>query len=75
MAQALRCGATSMRDDVVVHQPDGRRVPLVAWAAPVDLGGHGQPDAAVWVFEDLTRLRRAEENYRRLALVRPDDAA
>src|SRR5262249_1711263 len=31
-----------------------------SWAAPVDLTGHGRPDAAVWVLEDLTVLRRAE---------------
>ena len=31
-----------MRDDIVVHRPDGRRVPLVTWAAPVDLSGLGK---------------------------------
>jgi PAS domain S-box-containing protein len=60
VAQALRLGLTSMRDDIVVHRSDGRKIPLVAWAAPIDLGGQGQPDAAVWVFEDLTALRQAE---------------
>src|SRR5262249_1931157 len=34
---ALRRGVTSMRDDIVVHRPDGRKVPLVTWAAPIDL--------------------------------------
>jgi PAS domain S-box-containing protein len=58
--QALRLGTRTMRDDVVVHRPDGRRVPLVTWAAPVDLGGKGKPDAAVWVLEDLTALHQAE---------------
>ncbi len=58
--QALRRGATAMRDDIVVHRPDGRRVPLVTWAAPVRLGGPGQTDAAVWVLEDLTALHQAE---------------
>jgi two-component system cell cycle sensor histidine kinase/response regulator CckA len=57
---ALRRNVTAMRDDIVVHRPDGRRIPLVAWAAPIDLAGHGEPDAAVWVFEDLTSLRQAE---------------
>jgi PAS domain S-box-containing protein len=57
---ALRRGATSMRDDIVVHRPDGRRIPLVTWAAPIDLGGRGRPDAAVWVLEDLTTVRQAE---------------
>ncbi len=60
VVQALRRGAAGMRDDIVVHRPDGRRVPLVAWAAPVRLGGPGQADAAVWVLEDLTALHQAE---------------
>jgi PAS domain S-box-containing protein len=59
--QALRDGRTTMRDDVVVHRPDGRRIPLVTWGAPVNLGGgRGVADAAVWVMEDLTALRQAE---------------
>jgi signal transduction histidine kinase len=60
VARALREGATCMCDDIVVHRPDGRRVPLVTWAAPVDLGNQGATDAAVWVLEDLTALRQAE---------------
>jgi PAS domain S-box-containing protein len=57
---ALRRGIPAMRDDIVVHRPDGRRIPLVSWAAPVALRGRGQPDAAVWVFEDLTALHQAQ---------------
>ncbi len=61
---ALRKGVTSMRDDIVVHRPDGRRTPLVVWAAPVTLtrgsSSYGQPEAAVWVLEDLTSLHQAE---------------
>ena len=67
---ALRKGLTCMRDDIVVHRPDGRRTPLVVWAAPIALaragsspangGTAGQPDAAVWVLEDLTALHQAE---------------
>jgi PAS domain S-box-containing protein len=60
VTKALHRGTTSMCDDIVVHRPDGRRVPLVTWAAPVDLAGRGRPDAAVWVLEDLTALHRAE---------------
>ena len=33
--QALRKGLTAMRNDIVVHRPDGRRTPLVTWAAPI----------------------------------------
>jgi PAS domain S-box-containing protein len=57
---ALHQGRTTMRDDIVVHRPDGRRIPLVAWAAPVKLSAREQEDAAVWVFEDLTALHQAE---------------
>ncbi len=66
---ALRQGLTAMRDDIVVHRPDGRRTPLVTWAAPVTLAGADRqdsastpstPEAAVWVMEDLTALHQAE---------------
>ncbi len=57
---ALRRGVTGMRDDIVVHRPDGQCTPLITWAAAIDLGGAGQHDAAVWVFEDLSTLRQAE---------------
>jgi PAS domain S-box-containing protein len=59
VVRALRTGCSMMCDDIVVHRPDGRRVPLVTWAAPVQLVGSG-PDAAVWVLEDLTALHQAE---------------
>jgi signal transduction histidine kinase/integral membrane sensor domain MASE1 len=58
--KALHQGLTSMRDDIVIHRPDGRFVPLVAWGAPIDLGGGGNIEAAVWVFEDLTSMHQAE---------------
>ena len=60
VCQVLQRGAVSMRDDIVVHRPDGRRVPLISWAAPVDIGQSGRTDAVVWVLEDLTELRQAE---------------
>src|SRR5262249_57053437 len=62
--QALHHGRTTMRDDIVVARPDGRRIPLVTWAAPVDMTGQGRIDGAVWVFEDLTALRQAEAALR-----------
>ncbi len=49
-----------MRDDIVVHRPDGRHIPLVTWGTPLTLGRSSQPDAAVWVLEDLTALHQAE---------------
>jgi PAS domain S-box-containing protein len=61
VVQALRHGRTTMRDDIVVHRPDGRRLPLVSWAAPVELGNRGQGGpAAVWVLEDRSALHQAE---------------
>lgn len=61
VTKALRQGMTSMANDIVVHRPDGRRIPLITWAAPVNwTGTTGRPDAAVWVLEDLTALQQAE---------------
>jgi signal transduction histidine kinase len=60
VARALKAGVSSMREDIVVHRPDGRRIPLVAWGAPLRLGETQGHDGAVWVFEDLTALRQAE---------------
>ena len=60
VAKALRYGTTNMANDVVVHRADGRRVPLITRAAPIDWTGMGNPDAAVWVLEDLTALQQAE---------------
>jgi PAS domain S-box-containing protein len=57
--QALRHQRITMCDDVVVQRPDGRRLPLVTWAAPVSLP-LGSGPAAVWVLEDLTALHQAE---------------
>ncbi|MCI0463965.1 MAG: PAS domain S-box protein [Gemmataceae bacterium] len=64
VSRALREGLSSMRDDVVVYRADGRRVPLVTWAAPVDLSGPDARDGAVWVLEDLSAVRQAEAAYR-----------
>jgi PAS domain-containing protein len=58
--RALHSGLTIMADDLVIHRPDGRQVPLVTWAAPIQLGVEGRVEAAVWVFEDRTSLQQAE---------------
>jgi PAS domain S-box-containing protein len=60
IVKALRFGTTCLANDIVVHRLDGRRVPLITWAAPVDLGNLGRPEAAVWVLEDMTTLHQAE---------------
>ena len=65
VVRALHRGQTCMCDDIVVHRLDGQHLPLINWAAPVDLGSRGVHDAAVWVFEDLTALRQAELGLQR----------
>jgi PAS domain S-box-containing protein len=60
VAKALKLGIASTASDMIVHRPDGRRVPLFTWAAPVYLNGNTKPDAAVWVMEDLSSLQQAE---------------
>jgi PAS domain S-box-containing protein len=60
VCQALQRSTVSMRDDIVVHRPDGRRIPLITWAAPLEISQSGRTDAVVWVLEDLTALRQAE---------------
>ena len=64
VTKALRLGTTHMANDIVIHYADGRKVPLITWAAPVDLTGAGKPDAAVWVLEDMTALQQAESARR-----------
>jgi PAS domain-containing protein len=60
VARALRQGVSCTANDIVVHRPDGRRITLVSWAAPVQLDEHGRADAAVWVLEDLAALQHAD---------------
>ncbi|HEX3314355.1 MAG TPA: PAS domain S-box protein, partial [Gemmataceae bacterium] len=60
VTKALRLGIASTASDIVVHRPDGRRVPLFTWAAPVTMNGGAEPAAAVWVMEDLSALQQAE---------------
>lgn len=64
VTRALREGLTCMANDLVVHRMDGRRLPLVTWAAPVDVAGLGKPDCAVWILEDMTALQHAESAWR-----------
>jgi PAS domain S-box-containing protein len=60
VAKALRLGAICRANDIVVHRADGRKIPLITWAAPIDLHNTGVPDAAVWVLEDWTAMQQAE---------------
>jgi PAS domain-containing protein len=64
VAKALRQGVTCTAHDVVVHRPDGRKIPLATWAAPVQLDPGPQPDAAVWVLEDMSAMQQAEAGRR-----------
>ncbi len=64
VAKALQKGVTCRANDIVVHRSDGRKTPLLAWAAPVDLHGTGKHDAAVWVLEDWSAVQQAEAALR-----------
>jgi PAS domain-containing protein len=64
VARALRQGVSCTANDIVIHRPDGRRVPLVTWAAPVEFDAKGRPDAVVWVLEELTAFQQAESMRR-----------
>jgi PAS domain-containing protein len=57
VAKALTLGLTCSANDIVVHRPDGRRITLVTWAAPVQIDSRGPADGAVWVLEDLSALQ------------------
>jgi hypothetical protein len=35
VVRALKQSITCSANDIVVHRPDGRRIPLITWAAPV----------------------------------------
>ena len=39
-----------------MHRRDGRKIPLITWAAPIDLHNTGKPDAAVWVLPVVVAL-------------------
>jgi PAS domain S-box-containing protein len=58
--KALHQGVTCRANDIVVHRADGRKIPLITWAAPIELSNTGSPDAAVWVLEDWTAMQQAE---------------
>jgi PAS domain S-box-containing protein len=60
VCRALRQGVTVRANDIIVHRPDGRKVPLITWGAPIDLNNTGRPDAAVWVLEDWSAMQQAE---------------
>jgi PAS domain S-box-containing protein len=60
VCKALRQGVTCRANDIVVHRADGRKIPLITWAAPIDLHNTGTPDAAVWVLEDWSAMQQAE---------------
>jgi PAS domain S-box-containing protein len=60
VCKALRQGVDCQANDIVVHRADGRKIPLITWAAPIDLHNTGVPDAAVWVLEDWSAVQQAE---------------
>jgi PAS domain S-box-containing protein len=64
VAKALRQGVACRANDIVVHRADGRKTPLITWAAPIDLHNKGATDAAVWVMEDWSAMQQAENALR-----------
>jgi PAS domain S-box-containing protein len=60
VCKALREGIACRTNDIVVHRGDGRKTPLITWAAPINLHNTGVPDAAVWVLEDWSAMQQAE---------------
>ena len=64
VAKALRLGTSCRANDIIVHRADGRKIPLITWAAPIDLNNKGVYDAAVWVLEDWTAMQQAEAALR-----------
>jgi PAS domain-containing protein len=62
VSRALRENRICMTSDVVVHRPDGRRITLVSWAAPVDLSNLGQGHGAVWIFEDFNEVLETQSS-------------
>jgi PAS domain S-box-containing protein len=64
VCKALRLGVTCRANDIVVHRADGRKIPLITWAAPIDLNNTGTPEAAVWVLEDWGAMQQAEQALR-----------
>jgi len=57
--RALREGAVFTGVELIVRQPDGLRVPVVASAAPLR-GEDGAIDAVVGIFQDVAPLKEAE---------------
>lgn len=64
VCKALKLGTSCRANDIVVHRADGRKIPLITWAAPIDLHNTGKPDAAVWVLEDWTTIQQAQSALR-----------
>ena len=64
VSKALRDGVTCRANDIYVHRSDGRKIPLITWAAPIDLHNKGVFDAAVWVLEDWTAMQQTENALR-----------
>jgi signal transduction histidine kinase len=60
VCKALRLGVTCRTTDIVVHRADGRKIPLITWAAPIDLHNTGKLDAAVWVLDDWSAMQQAD---------------
>lgn len=65
LSRAIRDGKISRNIDAVIRRSDGEERRVLANSAPV-LDGEGKTVAGVVVFADVTDLKRAEEERRRL---------
>ena len=54
-------GKTSHVDDIELHRPDGKVVPIEAWAAPV-FDSNGQVQFSIAAFAEITQRRQYERS-------------
>jgi len=67
LSRAIREGVTSSNIDVVIRRTDGEERRLLANAAPV-FDSEGKIVAGVVVFSDVTEIKQAEEERRKLEI-------
>ncbi|MGE5618620.1 MAG: ATP-binding protein [Sphingomonadaceae bacterium] len=60
LSRSIRHGEVCLGVEVVIHRPDGRKVPVLVNSAPFrDL--EGRVSGAVVVFQDITKVKEAEQ--------------
>lgn len=64
MAIAIREGRAVRGQEIIVQRPDGTQISVLVNIDPI-LDAHGRPAGAINVFQDVTLLKRAEQELRR----------